>query len=375
MTSRREPRKHALLGPPASRSPLSPRGRGAVGEGAKRHWLPIFVISCVALLLPRPALAGPSLARVSAQVQPKIVKIFGAGGLHGLAIYQSGFLISADGYVLTVWSHVLDVDDVTVILDDGRKFQGKLAGADPRLELALLKIDATDLPHFDLAQSPPAAEGTRVIAFSNLFGVATGEEPASVQHGTISAVTTLDARRGAYETPYQGPIYVLDAMTNNPGAPGGALTDLEGHLLGVLGKELRNSKNNIWLNFAIPTNEFVTSIDAIRTGKPPVDPEKSKPKKPDNPLTLDRLGLVLIPDVLERTPPFIDEVRPESAAAKAGVKPDDLVLLVDNQVIQSCGGLVKELAMRESDSEVHLTLMRGNELLEVQLKAPEESKQ
>jgi serine protease Do len=341
----------------------------------KSNWLLLFVIACASLALPRPAVAGPSLARVIAQVQPKIVKIFGAGGLHGLAIYQSGFLISADGYVLTVWSHVLDVDDVTVILDDGRKFQSKLVGADPRLELALLKIDAQDLPHFDLAQSPPAAEGTRVIALSNLFGVATGEEPVSVQHGTISAVTTLDARRGAYETPYQGPIYVLDAMTNNPGASGGALTDLEGHLLGVLGKELRNSKNNIWLNFAIPTNEFVTSIDAIRTGKPPVDPERSKPKKPDNPLTLDRLGLVLIPDVLERTPPFIDEVRPESAAAKAGVKPDDLVLLVDNQVIQSCSGLVKELAMRESDSDVHLTLMRGNELIEVQFKAPEENKQ
>ncbi|HKD38495.1 MAG TPA: trypsin-like peptidase domain-containing protein, partial [Pirellulales bacterium] len=287
----------------------------------------LTVICAVLVAAARPAQAGPSLARVTAQVQPKIVKIFGAGGLHGLAIYQSGFLISADGYVLTVWSHVLDVDEVTVILNDGRKFQGKLVGADPRLELALLKIDAQELPHFDLAQSPPAAEGTRVIAFSNLFGVATGEEPASVQHGTISAVTTLDARRGAYETPYQGPIYVLDAMTNNPGAAGGALTDLEGHLLGVLGKELRNSKNNIWLNFAIPTNEFATSIEAIKSGKPPVDPEKLKPKKPDNPLTLDRLGIVLIPDVLERTPPFIDEVRPESAAAKAGVRPDDLVLL------------------------------------------------
>src|SRR5258708_2442460 len=56
-----------------------------------------------------PAIGGPSLAKVSELVQPKIVKIFGAGGLHGLEIYQSGFLVSADGYVLTVWSHVLDV--------------------------------------------------------------------------------------------------------------------------------------------------------------------------------------------------------------------------------------------------------------------------
>ena len=125
----------------------------------------------------------------------------------------------------------------------------------------MLKIDGQDLPHFDLAKSPPATAGTRVLAFSNLFGVATGAEPASVQHGTISAVTTLDARRGAYETPYQGPIYVLDAMTNNPGAAGGALTDLEGHLLGVLGKQLRNAENNVWLNFALPTAQFAKSVE------------------------------------------------------------------------------------------------------------------
>jgi S1-C subfamily serine protease len=335
-----------------------------------------LVFACCGLLAASSAFCGPSLAKVSEQVQPKIVKIFGAGGLHGLEIYQSGFLVSVDGYVLTVWSHVLDVDDVTVILSDGRKFHAKLAGPpDPRLELALLKIDAEDLPHFDLSQSLPAAEGTRVLAFSNLFGVATGEEQASVQHGIISAVTTLDARRGAYETPYQGPIYALDAMTNNPGAAGGALTDLQGHLLGVLGKELRNSKNNIWLNFAIPTDEFSASVEAIRTGKPIADSDRSKLKKPDNPLTLVRLGIVLVPDVLERTPPFVDEVRPGSPAEKAGVRPDDLMLLVDNQVVQSCAAVNKELGLREADADIHLTLMRGNELIEVQLKAVDEVKQ
>ncbi len=316
-----------------------------------------------------PAQAGPSLAKVAAQVQPKMVKIFGAGGLNGLPIYQSGFLISADGYVLTVWSHVLDVDDVTVILDDGRKYSSRLVGADPRLELALLKVDAQDLPYFDLAKSSPGAEGTRVLAFSNLFGVATGDEPSSVQHGTISAITTLDARRGAFETPYQGPIYVIDAMTNNPGAAGGALTDLEGRFLGVLGKELKNSRNNTWLNFALPTAEFAASIEALRTGKPRPEESKSKPHQPDNPLTPERLGIILIPNVLERTPPFVDQVRPNTTAFNAGVRPDDLVLLVDDQVVQSCAALLKELSLREADADVRLTLMRGNELIEVQIKA------
>ena len=98
-------------------------------------------------------------------------------------------LISAEGHVLTVWSYVLDTDYISVTLDDGRKFEAKLLGADPRLELAVLKIDAADLPHFDLAAAAAAEPGTRVLAFSNLFGVATGDEPASVQHGIVAAKT------------------------------------------------------------------------------------------------------------------------------------------------------------------------------------------
>src|SRR5262245_32016787 len=98
----------------------------------------------------------PRLADVIAEAQPKVVKIYGAGGFQGLEAYQSGFLISADGYVLTAWSYVLDTDDIGVTLHDGRKFRAKLVGADPRLEVALLKIDTLDAPFFDLAQ--PAAE-------------------------------------------------------------------------------------------------------------------------------------------------------------------------------------------------------------------------
>ncbi len=196
-----------------------------------------------------------------------MVKIFGAGGTAGLEPYQSGFLISGEGHVLTVWSYVLDTDYITATLNDGRKFEAKLLGADPRLEIAVLKIEATDLDHYELAHSAAADTGTRVLAFSNLFGVATGDEPDSVQHGVIAAKTRLDARRGAYATPYHGPVYVLDAMTNNPGASGGALTNLRGELLAMLGKELRNSQSNIWLNYALPVDQLTASVDQIMAGK------------------------------------------------------------------------------------------------------------
>ncbi len=100
-----------------------------------------------------------------------MVKLYGAGGVRGLEPYQSGFLISEEGHILTAWSYVLDTDYVTTTLDDGRKFEAKLVSFDPRLEVAVLKIDATELPHFDLAHSVPATAGlARAGAFQLVRG-------------------------------------------------------------------------------------------------------------------------------------------------------------------------------------------------------------
>jgi serine protease Do len=101
-------------------------------------------------LLPYSAPAQSSFSEIVAQTQPKIVKIFGAGGLRGLEAYQSGFLISGEGHILTVWSYVLDSDVVTVYLHDGRKLTAEVLGMDPRSEIAVLKIDVQNLPHFNL---------------------------------------------------------------------------------------------------------------------------------------------------------------------------------------------------------------------------------
>jgi serine protease Do len=311
-----------------------------------------------------------SFHEVIESVQPKIVKIYGAGGYRGLEPYQSGFLISADGHVLTVWSYVLDTDYLSVTLDDGRKFDAKLLAADPRLELAVVKIEADGLPFFDLAQAVKPATGTRVLAFSNLFGVATGDEPASVQHGVVSAMAKLDARRGAYQTPYRGPVYILDAMTNNPGAAGGALTDASGRFLGMLGKELRSSVNNTWLNYAIPAAEMAKTVAEMRAGKFVKRPLSETVQKPKDAWSLDRLGLVMVPDVLERTPPYVDEVRPGSLAAHAGLKPDDLIVFVNDRLVASCKSLAGELEYIDRIDRVKLSITRGSELIEIMLPPP-----
>jgi len=324
-------------------------------------------------LLPQ-SVAGSEPSPLSAaidEVQPKIVKLYGVGGFRGLEPYQSGILISSTGHILTALSTVLDTDDLTAVLGDGRKYTAKLLGADPRLEAAVLKIDARDLPCYDLAAAATAKPGTPVLALSNLFGVATGDEPASVQHGIISVVTDLRARRGVFETPYRGPVYVLDVETNNPGAAGGALVDHHGRLLAMLGKELRNTRNHTWLNYAVPIAELQSSVAAIQAGEFVARHEVDPHKKPQRPLRLEELGLVLVPDVLERTPPYIEAVRPGSPAERAGLRPDDLIVLLGDRLIQSCKAFRANLEYVDYEDEIRLTVLREQDLLDVTLRGEE----
>ncbi len=327
-----------------------------------------FVLLPLLLATTTPApVASASLSDTIGQVQSKIVKVYGAGGFRGMEPYQSGMLISQSGYILTAYSYVLDTDYITAVLADGRKFEAKLVGADPRLEIAVLKITAADLPWFDLQKAVKAAEGTRVMAFSNIFRIAVGDEPVSVQRGTISVIARLEARRGVFETPYRGPVYVLDVTTNNPGAAGGALVNRRGELIGMLGKELRNSLNNTWLNYAIPIDELRRSVEEIRSGKFVAQRDPEAEKKPRRSLDLASLGIVLVPDVLDRTPPFVDRVQPGSPAAKAGVRPDDLIVLSGDHLVQSCKALRSDLEYIDFEDELKLTVLRGQELLQFTL--------
>ena len=307
------------------------------------------------------------LALASNTVQSKMVKIYGAGGLKGLEAYQSGFLISGDGHILTVWSYVLDTDYITIVLDDGRKFEGKLVGADPRLEMAVLKIDSQELDHFSLSKSIVLQPGSRILTISNLFGVATGNEPCSVLHGIVAATTSLNARRGAFKSPYQGPIYVLDAISNNPGAAGGALTDSYGNLAGLLGKELRNAQNGTWLNYALPIAQLTTAVEDIIAGRTRPRSFDETVNRPDNPHTLKSLGIRMVPDVLAKTPPFVDSITRKSVAEQKGIQPDDLILYLNNRRIDSLNTLVNEIALIDKIDDITVVIQRDNNLIDITL--------
>lgn len=304
-------------------------------------------------------------------VTPRIVKIYGAGGLQRLQGYGSGFLVSPQGHIVTVWSHVLDEGEVTVVLDSGRKLKGKVVGAEPQLDLAVLKIDAEDLPFFDLdTQIAAAPPGTRVLAFSNMFKVAAGNEPVTVLHGVIAAHTKLEGRRGVFDISFPGAVYIVDAITNNSGAAGGVLTTRDGKLLAMVGKELRNAQSNTWTNYAMPLTELKTPIQDIIAGKytPPVNPLEG-PDTPPRHRPLD-FGLVMIPDVVPRTPAYVEEVVAGSIADAAGIKTDDLVLFVNGELIQSCRHLNEVLGKQEDGRQIDLVFRREGKLQTVKLAVP-----
>lgn len=305
-------------------------------------------------------------------VQPRMVKIFGAGGLRNLYSYSTGFLVSSEGHVVTVWSHVLDTDEVTVILANGRRESAVVLGAEPQLDLAVIKIQAEglQLPFFDLKQSVSATPGTRVMSFSNMFKVATGDEPLSLLHGVIAAKTKLTARRGAYEVPYDGPVYIVDAITNNPGSGGGLLTTTDGKLLAMIGKELRNNESNTWINYAIPIEVIAPVVDQIISGEYVL--QETKPAGEDNPRNYKPLdfGFVTVPDVVFRTPAYIDVIQPGSTAEKIGLQQGDLVLFVNDKLIQSCRELNEQLGYLEAGDDLALVVRRDDALVTVETIVP-----
>jgi S1-C subfamily serine protease len=330
-------------------------------------WLAICFWAMLSSTLPSMAADSVGIGSVNGvavSTEAKAVKIFGAGGVAGLDAYQSGFFVSPEGHVLTVWSTVLDADTIMVVTSDGSRLESKVVGIDPNLEIAVLATEQETDNYFDITQSLDAPVGGRVLAFSNLYGIATGNEMSSVQKGVIMARTELNARRGSFESVYQGPVFIIDAMTNNPGAAGGALTSFDGQLIGMLGKELRDSSANTWLNYAVPMSELRDSIERILAGKS-IDRSASSRRMADRPTSLAEMGIVLIPNVLVKTPAFVDLVKADSAAELAGLESDDLILFVNSNRVSSQSALIEELQYIDRADAVALLVQRGTELKEI----------
>ncbi len=357
-----------------------------------------FIMRClhVSLLLlaaASPALAQKSFRETAQEVNKRVVKVYGSGGYRGLPDYGSGILISPKGYILTVANHLLDTQDLRVHLYDGTRYHAKVVVIEPVLDAAIIRLDLPkeelerlDLPYFDVKKAmaaPMAQPGDWVLAFSNQFKIATRDEPLSIQRGTIECYTKLHGRRGIFDASYTGEVYVIDAITNNPGAAGGALTTRKGELIGIIGKELKNTLSETWINYAVPINAKVTVKVGDKTESASMEEFLTKGPNGDyKPKDIPKVekgiggyhGIVLVPNVVERTPPFVDGVRDNSPAQKAGLLPDDLIVFVDGEPVASINAFNDYIAKTNPGMTIRLEIRRGDKLMPVELKLDEQPK-
>ena len=322
--------------------------------------------ACLLICLSLSVVFG-DFAETCQKTWPKVVKIFGAGGLKRLHAYSSGLIVSPDGHILTVWNHVLETDELRVVMDSGQRFKASLQLVDTKLEAAIIKIEAEDLPCYKIEKAPEAKPGEWLLSFSNAYRVATGNEKPTVMHGVISAVTSLNARRGVFESSYQGEVYLVDGITNNPGAAGGAVTNGKGKLIGMVGKELKSKLTNTWLNYAVPAAVLAPLVARAIAGETsiPSSPEVVRPAEQKG--TAGRHGIVLVPAVLRGTPSYIDEVEDDSPAQTAGLKPDDLVLFIERDFIGSCENFREIISQHRPGDKINILVKRKQEILSIEM--------
>lgn len=336
----------------------------------------LVIVAAIFTLSGLTARAQSSVTATAREVNPKLVKLFGAGGFKGLPSYGTGVLVSPKGHIVTVNNHILTTADLRVHLYDGRAYHAKVIGRDPELDLAVLKIEepVNFLPHFELPKEvarPLAEPGDSILAFSNCFQIATRDEPMSVQRGVVAAVAKLHGRRGVFDAPFAGQVYFIDAIANNPGSAGGIITNRKGDLLGIIGRELKNSLTDTWINYAVPVQASVEYADKEKNAKT-IDVARfvelviaDKYKTPERARKEDRggyTGLILVPNAVSATPPYVEEVLPNSPAALAGLRPDDLIVYVDGELVPTIRAYRDVIRFIAPGTEIKIDAQRGTRM-------------
>ncbi len=256
----------------------------------------------------------------------------------------SGFVISADGQIVTNHHVVADAQSVQVTLSDGRKFDAEVIGSDPATDIALLSIKAdVDLPFVPFGSSQDMRAGDEVMAVGNPFGLS-----STVTSGIISA-KARDINAGPYDEFLQ-----TDAAINR-GNSGGPLFNNAGEVIGVNTAILSPGGGSVGIGFAVPSDVVRDVVaDLARDGR----------------VTRGWLGVQIRPvseevaQVLGFDTPrgaVIEDVSPESPAEAAGLQEGDILLSIGDTQIEALGDLTRAVAATDPDSSVRVTLLRRGE--------------
>jgi Do/DeqQ family serine protease len=257
---------------------------------------------------------------------------------HGLG---SGVIVTKDGYVLTN-NHVVDgADEVKVTLQDGHEYTAKVVGRDPKSDIAVIKIDAKNLPTVPMAASDKVQVGDIVLAIGNPFGVG-----QTVTSGIVSATGRGNLGIEDYED------FIQTDAAINPGNSGGALVDVEGRLIGINTAIFSRSGGNMGIGFAIPSDLASSVMDSlIKYGH----------------VTRGYLG-VMIQDVTpvlakefklnEPKGALVGEVEPKGPAAKAGFKDGDVVIDFNGKPVNDSRHLKLMVGETKPGSTVPVKILR-----------------
>jgi serine protease Do len=273
------------------------------------------------------------------------------GPRQGLA---SGFIISADGYILTNAHVVADASEVTVRLaDKKREFKAKVVGADERTDVALIKVDASGLPTVTLGDSSKLQPGQWVAAIGSPFGFAN-----TITAGIVSA-TERSLPTEAYVP------FIQTDVAVNPGNSGGPLLNLAGEVVGINSIIISGTGGYMGVSFAIPI-ELALDI--------------SKQLQAKGKVTRGRIGVVVQPVTRELAQAFglkepqgalIAAVEPGGPADKAGVKAGDVVLAYNGKPLEDENMLPRLVAATKPGETANLEVWRSGKRTQIKVTAAE----
>jgi len=241
--------------------------------------------------------------------------------------------------------------------------------------LRLLGSEKEKYPVVEFGDSSKVTVGQFVLLIGNAYKVAQGRERCAVNFGMVNAIAKLDARLGLSDFHYDGPVILHDAM-NNPGVFGGPLVDLSGRVIGLSGRLVESRDTNHQVHYALPVNVLKPFIEdtLARPGAPRVYAGDASQKEPEpDPGEAGYHGIVILKGgVVRATPAYVDRIVPDSPAAKAGLRPDDLILKIDESRVKSWKSFVRLMEHYRAGETVKLTVKRGDDvkLVVFQLSVP-----